>query len=95
MNLVRKNTDNVLYALKTIDLDFLNPKERKLAENEAWFLKVLVGPTLVRFYESFIDQDKISIVMEFAEGGSLADKIEECIKQGKDFDTEEILMWTA
>lgn len=48
---------------------------------------MLVGPTIVRYYESFSDKDNIYIVMELADGGfsdinfiivgSLTDKIKE------------------
>ena len=48
-----------------------------MAENEISLLKVLVGPTIIRYHESFVENDTINIVMEYAEGGSLNDIIEE------------------
>jgi len=56
-------------------LQFLTEKDRKNAENEVEFLKVLVGPTLIKSYENFLENNTIFIVMEFAEGGSLDDLI--------------------
>jgi len=38
-------------------------------------LKVLSGPTLIKFIESFADKDSQYIVMEYADGGNLAQKI--------------------
>lgn len=38
-------------------------------------LKVLTAPTIIKYYESFIESDSINIIMEYAEGGSLYDKI--------------------
>lgn len=64
-----------LFALKTIPLSHLNEKERTSAECEVHFLKVLVGPTLIKSYQSYIEKDKIYIIMEYAEGGNLGDKI--------------------
>ena len=55
----------------------MNPEEKKAAENEIILLKLLNGPTIIRYYESFIENDAINIVMEFAEGGCVSDKITE------------------
>ena len=64
------------YALKTINLRYIdNDKDRRNAEAESQFLRVLKGPTLIQFYESFVENGVISIVMEYAEGGSLAQRI--------------------
>lgn len=72
VSLVRNKQDGQQYALKTIHLQYLNEKDRKGAENEVQFLRVLQGPTLIKFYESFIENNDIYIVMEYAEGGNLA-----------------------
>jgi len=58
-------------------MHFMTPVEKKNAENEITLLKVLNGPTIIRYYESWIENDCINIVMEFAEGGCLADRITE------------------
>jgi NIMA (never in mitosis gene a)-related kinase len=44
-------------------------------KNEIILLKALVGPSIVRYYDSFVEDDSIHIVMEYAEGGSMCDKI--------------------
>ena len=96
VTLVLNNEDGMQYALKTINLRYIdNEKDRKNAESESQFLRVLKGPTLIRFYESFVQNGVISIVMEFAEGGSLAQKIQQAIVAKKKFTTEEILSFTA
>ena len=72
VSLVQNKEDEQKYALKTINLRYIdNDKDRKNAESESQFLKVLKGPTLIQFYESFVENGIISIVMEYAEGGSL------------------------
>ncbi len=49
VELVRRSNDGELFALKTIQMHFMNPAERKLAENEIALLKVLKGPTIIRY----------------------------------------------
>ncbi len=56
-------------------MHFMSPKDKKLAENEITLLKVLHGPTIIHYLESFIENDTINIVMEYAEGGNLSDLI--------------------
>lgn len=95
VQLVRNNSDNELYALKTIQLKLMSPHERKLAENEVTLLKVLNGPTIIKYYEHYTDSDTIYIVMEYASGGSLFDRISDHKLQGKPIPNEKILDWTA
>lgn len=52
------------------------------------FLKVLWGPTLIKSYQSFIEVDNIYIIMEYAEGGTLADEIEWHKKDGRPFEPD-------
>jgi NIMA (never in mitosis gene a)-related kinase len=54
--------------MKVIPMHFMNEHERKNAENEVHLLRVLVGPTIIRYYESFTEHDSINIIMEYAEG---------------------------
>jgi NIMA (never in mitosis gene a)-related kinase len=84
-----------LYALKQVSLLALNPKEAKMAENEVQLLKVLVGPTIIRYYDSFSTKESISIIMEYAEGGNLSDRIKAISDQGKKFSRDIILNWTS
>ena len=95
VDLVRNLETGNEYALKTIVLSKLNAKERESAESEMHFLKVLKGPTLIKSYRSYVEKDKILIFMEYAEGGTLADKILEYKLNGEWFDTETILKWIA
>jgi len=91
VNLVRRTTDGEYFALKIIQMSFMSPQERKMAENEITLLKVLVGPTIIRYYDSFIENDSIHIVMEYAEGGRLSDKITDHKNRGVPISNEQIL----
>ncbi len=54
VSVYRNVIDGEEYALKEIDLTFLPPKDKKNAQNEVQFLKVLKAPTIVKFWESFV-----------------------------------------
>lgn len=83
------------YALKQVSLLALGPKEAKMAENEVQLLKVLVGPTIIRYYDSYSTKESISIIMEYAEGGNLSDRIKEADDMGEKFSRDVILNWTS
>ena len=54
---------------------FLSNIEQRNVESEVEFLRVVNGPTVIKFYESFAENKNIYILMEYAEGGSLSDLI--------------------
>ena len=53
VSVYRSKLDGNKYALKEIDLTFMHEKDKKNANNAVQFLRVLKGPTIVTFYESF------------------------------------------
>ena len=88
---MRSSADGKFYAMKAIDLKLMSQHERKLAENEVTLLKVLNGPTIIRYFESFTENDTIYIVMECAEGGCLTDRINEFKNKGIPLPAEKAL----
>lgn len=78
-----------------MNLANLNEKDKRSAESEVEFLRVITGPTIIKFYESFIENQVIYIVMEYAEGGSLADLIRHHMISKTPFDEDSILNYTA
>ena len=74
-------------------MHFMTPEERKQAENEITLLKVLKGPTIVRYFESFIENETIHIIMEYAEMGALSEKINTYRNEGKRLSKEQIMNW--
>lgn len=50
---------------------------------------------MIKFFESFIENNVIYIVMEYADGGSLDQKIRDYIIKGKTFSTDDILRYMA
>lgn len=59
-----------------IDLQYLSKKEQKDVQGEIEFLKVLKGPTFIKFHENFRYKNKVCIVMEYASKGNLGELIE-------------------
>jgi len=94
VNLVKNTSNGQYYALKTIELKLMSPHERKLAENEVTLLKVLNGPTIIHYYEHFTENDTIYIVMEYAEGGSLSDRISQHSLKGDPVPNEKVFSTT-
>ena len=78
-----------------MNLTYLSEKDKKSAQCEVEFLRVITGPTIIKFFESFKENQEIYIVMEYAEGGSLAKLIQKHAMTGKNFTEDEILMYTA
>jgi len=95
VHLVQHKDSGHKYALKTIPLTEMDEAERESAWLEVHFLKVLIGPTLIKSYQSYIDKDKIHIIMEYAEGGNLSDKIISAKLKKMWFDTSSILDWIS
>ena len=62
-------------------MDNMDENDRKIAENEVQLLKVLKAPTIIHYYESFVENRIMNIVMEYAEGGMLTSKLDEFKKK--------------
>ena len=48
-----------------MNLTYLSEKDKKSAECEVEFLRVITGPTIIKFFESFKENQEIYIVMEY------------------------------
>jgi NIMA (never in mitosis gene a)-related kinase len=95
VDLVKHKITGELRALKRINLQFLNEKERRNAENEAILMKVLVAPTIIHFYEQIVEDYYLIIAMEYAPGGALADKLQELRNQGKRITNDQLIGWLS
>ena len=91
MHLVRRTFDGQYFAMKTIELNHMNSKEQELVKDEINQIKALESPTIIKYYDSFMENNSLYIVMEFAEGGSLCDKIADHKKREELFTNEQIL----
>ena len=87
--LVERKKDHVKFVVKEVRMSNLKRKEKLDAKKEVDVLRALSHPYIVAYIESFEENGKLYIVMEYADGGDLSQKIQ---KQGKRlFSEEEIL----
>jgi serine/threonine protein kinase len=75
-------SDSLEVCLK-ISNNVLSDKDRQVFEHEAETLHKISHPNIIRFYESFWYDKKFCIVMEFADGGSLQEKISDKLNQNQ------------
>ncbi|KAH3848007.1 hypothetical protein DPMN_090343 [Dreissena polymorpha] len=88
-NLYRKIEDNSLVVWKEIKMARLSEKERRDACNEIEILFLLNHANIITYYNHFMDEDTLLIELEYANGGSLAQKIS---NQKEPFE-EEVVKW--
>ena len=78
--------DRKIYAMKV-------NKDKNLNSKEVQCLKKINSPTIIHLYESQILKEKEYMVLEYAEKGTLYERIKEYSKLNKKFDQTQILDW--
>ena len=78
--------DRKIYAMKV-------NKDKNLNSKEVQCLKKINSPTIIHLYESQILKEKEYMVLEYAERGTLYERIKEYSKLNKKFDQTQILDW--
>lgn len=73
--LIRRKADNQLLVVKEVNLTKMSAKEREEARNECKVLQQLNHPNIVRYIEHYELRGVLYIIMEYADGGDLAEKI--------------------
>jgi len=92
--LVRRKSDSFLYVMKKLALEQLGQKERGEALNECAVLtKLRKHPNIVSVLEHFEDDGRLCIVMEYADGGDLAQRIEHQAASRTPFEEVQVLDW--
>ena len=72
---VQKKSNNKILVLKQIPLIDLTQKEIKNAKLESEILSSVNSPYIVKYYESFEENNYLNIVMEYCDGGDLSEFI--------------------
>jgi NIMA (never in mitosis gene a)-related kinase len=98
VNRVIRKQDGEVYALKRVFLSKLSEKEKENALNEVRILASISSENVVSYKEAFWENATVGssnptslcIVMEYANGGDLYDKIKAHKRKGSKFKEEEI-----
>eukprot|EP00051_Salpingoeca_urceolata_P019713 m.290903 g.290903 ORF g.290903 m.290903 type:complete len:794 (+) comp19472_c0_seq11:35-2416(+) len=69
--LCRRLSDNKNVIIKQIPVEEMTTEERQAALNEVRVLKILHNPNIIAYFDSFVEEKALMIVMEFAEGGTI------------------------
>ena len=72
----RKKNDNNIYVIKQISLSGLKKDQKNEVKQESEILKKIKSKYVVKYYDSFEEDDKLNIVMEYCESGDLCEFIE-------------------
>ncbi|CAE7246958.1 Cdk5rap1, partial [Symbiodinium sp. KB8] len=91
---VQRIEDGEVYALKKVNISRMTHREIQDTLNEIRFLASIRHPNIVNFMEAFVGEASmdIYIVMEFADGGDVAEKVKACVKARQRLD--ENLVWS-
>ena len=95
VKIVTRKEDKKVYAMKTINIGKLDNKEKEAALNEVRILASLRHPNIVGYREAFYDEPSktLNIVMEYADDGDIAHKIQENLKRRLRFEESTLWEW--
>lgn len=68
VHLCRRISDSKLIIIKQIPVEQMSKEERLAALNECKVLSMLDHPNIVEYYENFLEDKALMIVMEYAQG---------------------------
>lgn len=92
--LVRNQADSRLYVMKRLTLEHMTKKERDDALNECTvMMKLRRHPNVIRVHEYFEEANRLNIIMDYADGGDLAQRIEAQAASKTPFAEVQVLNW--
>ena len=69
---VRRKEDRQVYVMKTINISQMDKRGQQEAIKEVHIQASLESPYVVKYYDSFIENKTLHIIMEFCEMGDLS-----------------------
>ncbi|CAL6073244.1 Kinase [Hexamita inflata] len=90
VKLVRRISDQQMYALKEINVSAMKPRDREDQLNEIRILASIYHPNVLAYYEAFLQDGKLNIVTEYADSGDLDAEIAAHAKSKKRFSEQQI-----
>ena len=88
---VRSKLDNNTYVMKKMELNHLKESQQKECYREVSILRKVSHPNIIKYYSSFLENESLCIIMEYAELGDLYTLIKHYKRHQKFF--EEIILW--
>ncbi|KAA6362949.1 MAG: putative protein kinase domain protein [Streblomastix strix] len=83
------NQNQKIYIVKEINISLMGKKEKEESINEIRVLSKLQHPNIVSYRESFVEKGLLCIVMDYADGGDLFQRIQK--QKGQFMPEDEIL----
>ena len=93
--LVRQRVDGQLFVIKRICVEALSPKQRASAINEAQLLSALNHCNIIGYHTAYTTAKHLSIVLDYADGGDLSQRIEERRAARQQLNKAVVLDWFA
>ena len=95
--LLRHRSSSDAVVSKELDLSRLTPHDLQAIENEVRILSSLSHENIIAYYASFplADEPLLCVIMEYAEGGNLADVIAAHGRRSEPFPHHLVLRWFA
>ena len=86
---------NMSIVMKVIDMAKMNREQIEANKKEVTVMQSVAHPHIVKYIDSFVSEEtnEYCIVMEYCDGGDLANKIEGALKFKSVFGEETILKW--
>jgi serine/threonine protein kinase len=78
-----RKADEQLYVIKKVNISELSKKEQLAAINEVKLLSRMDNAHVVQYFDSFIDEGALHIVMEFCDKGDLSHMMKRTKDKGK------------
>jgi len=88
---VRSKLDMNTYVMKKMELNHLKESQQRECYREVSILRKVSHPNIIKYYSSFLENESLCIIMEYAELGDLYTLIKHYKRHQKFF--EEILLW--
>ena len=87
---VQSLRDSQVYVLKKICMKHMKPKHQAAALKEVQILRTISHPHIIRYHTSFVEDDALHILMEYAEEGDLYRLLKEQRRKKKYFAEREV-----
>ena len=88
---VKSRIDSNVYVMKKMELNHLKESQQRECYREVSILRKVSHPNIIKYYASFLENESLCIIMEYAELGDLYTLIKHYKRHQKFFD--ELLLW--